>query len=327
MDLSTVLANSQSSRKKGYDKNQPDLSFQWDLIKGIALAATAAVMWALLSFALKRGFLSASPQTLSWFRLSSSGLGLLVFYFMHPKRRSFVTQFRWVQHLKLPVLLAAFGLAFNYVGYAIGLQYTSPGNAQMFIQAGPFLTTLFAFLLGIERSHPYSVGGFIIAVTGFATFYKDQMHIFVSNLSDLRKGSLWILAASASWAMWALLQKQYTKKHHLSPWDLNLLIWLICSFSLVPWASPKEILLFNDLNGIFLLFFLACNTLIAYGAYTLAYLYAPTSVVNLVVSLNPLFVFCLSPDQVGLTGWLGGLLVLAGLFVTLWPEWRKIFSR
>jgi len=326
LDLAT-LSKSTPAPHRGRSPRRPFVFLGQALPKGVALAATAAVMWALLSFALKQGFSRASPQTLSWFRLFSSGLGLLLFYLSHPNRRSFVTHSRWLSHLRFPVLLAAFGLAFNYVGYAIGLRYTSPGNAQMLIQTGPFLTTLFAFLLGIEKGSRYTVGGFIIAVTGFALFYRDQMGIFVKNISDLEAGSLWILGASASWAMWALIQKQYTKEYKLSPWDLNLLIWLICAIMLFPWANPGEIFHFNDIEGVLLLTFLSLNTLIAYGAYTLAYLYAPTPVVNLVVSLNPLLVFSLSPDQVGITGWLGGLLVLAGLVVTLWPSWKKIFSK
>lgn len=304
-------------------KNQfPEGSFP-HLWRGVALATTAAVMWALLSFVLKVGFDKASPQTLSWYRLASSATFLAAVNVDYSSRI-------WkegIRHLNMIVLLASICLAFNYVGYAIGLKYTSPGNAQMLIQSGPFLTTLFAFLFGIEKGTRYTTLGFLTALVGFGIFYRDQLEVFWQQPTMFIKGSFWILAASLSWAIWALLQKQYISKTKISPWVLNFVTWAMCAVILTPWADPEELLNFNSILDWSILAFLSLNTVIAYGSYTLAYLYAPTPIVNLVVSTNPILVFFIKPDQVGWKGWLGSMIVIAALMISLWPRLQELWKK
>jgi drug/metabolite transporter (DMT)-like permease len=288
--------------------------------KGVALAGTAALMWAALSFALKKSFAFGNPQTLSWFRLSSSFI--LLFLFLIFKKSNFISDIKRIRWIMLP---ASLGLAFNYVGYAKGLELTTPGNAQMLIQMGPFLITIFTFLLGRERPTGWHLIGIVVASFGFLAFYQDQLAFFINSLENYKLGNLWIIGASISWAFWAFIQRDEAKRG-LQTSHLNLYVWGVCTLSLLPFADIKDLMTLT-IEQYLLLTFLALNTLIAYGTYTLAYLYTPTAIVNLIIGLNPILVFIVGSDPLGLTGWLGALLVFTGLMITLGPQIIQLIKR
>jgi drug/metabolite transporter (DMT)-like permease len=281
--------------------------------KGVGLAATAALMWAALSFALKQSFIFATPQTLSWFRLFSSFV--LLFLFLKFKKSDFMADIKRTRWIMIP---ASLGLAFNYVGYAKGLELTTPGNAQMLIQMGPFLITIFTFLLGREKPTWWHLSGIIVATFGFFAFYQDQLYFFINSIEKYKLGNLWIIGASISWAYWAFIQRDEANRGLLTS-HLNLYVWGICAFALLPFADISSLLTLTPAQYL-ILSFLALNTLIAYGTYTLAYMYAPTAIVNLIIGLNPILVFMVGSDPLGVTGWMGALLVFLGLMITLGPQ-------
>jgi len=270
-------------------------------------------MWAALSFALKKSFVFGTPQTLSWFRLCSSFILLLLY--LNFKKSDFIAGIKQTRWIMIP---ASLGLAFNYVGYAKGLELTTPGNAQMLIQMGPFLITIFTFLLGREKPTLWHLFGVVVASLGFFAFYQDQLTFFMNSLKSYKMGNLWIIGASLSWAFWAFIQRDEAKRGILTS-HLNLYVWGICSLALLPFADLKSLLVLNTVQYL-MLTFLALNTLIAYGTYTLAYLYTPTAIVNLIIGMNPILVFIVGSDPLGLTGWLGAFLVFLGLVITLGPQ-------
>lgn len=270
-------------------------------------------MWALLAFVLKKSFEFGTPETLSWFRLASSAclLGLV----LRIKKAKVLPDIKKASWWMVPASLA---LAFNYVAYANGLNYTTPGNAQMLIQAGPFLITIFTFLLGREKPTPYHLAGILIASAGFYVFYLDQLTFFINTKEQYLKGNLWILAGALAWAFWAFIQRDEAKKG-LATSSLNLYVWTLCALVLLPTTDIRSLL---DLTWIQygMLAFLAINTYIAYGTYTLAYIYTPTAIVNLIIATNPILVFLISPDTLTLQGWAGAGCVFLGLGATLFPQ-------
>lgn len=289
------------------------------ILKGVALAAIAALMWVLLSFVLKKAFSFSSPETLSWFRLSSSALAMGLFFLT--KRES---PFKYLKKIHWLMLPASLGLAFNYVGYAIGLDYTTPGNAQMLIQMGPFLITLFTFLLGREKPTRWQLAGFTLASIGFLLFYQGQIQFFILSLKQYQLGNLWIVGASIAWAFWAFIQRDEAKKG-IPVSHLNFLVWTLCAFILLPWAKPQELIALN-VDQYAILAFLGLNTLIAYGCYTLAYQFAPTFIVNLIIATNPLLVFWLGGEPLSTLAWMGILLVFSGLGLSLLRSSKKCIA-
>ncbi len=288
--------------------------------KGVGLAFLASFMWALLAFILKTAFVFSDPQTLSWFRLLSSSLMLMVWLYI--KKPGWAHELKKISFWMIPAALA---LSFNYVGYATGLKLTQPGNAQMLIQLGPILITLLTFATGREKIHFWHIFGLAIALLGFAVFYRHQLIRFSASNPQQSLGNLWVLSAACAWTFWAYIQKGETQKGR-STWALNFYVWGISAATLFPMADIASLGNVN-FNQLLILLFLGLNTLIAYGAYTTAFELAPTAVVNLIVSTNPLIVFALSPGQTDLTDWLAGLIVFLGVTLSLYPQLKSALKK
>src|SRR5690606_35061942 len=112
-------------------------SGRWRL--GLALALLTAGLWATLPAALKIALGSLDAWTLTWVRFLFAFLVLggwlgargRLSSLRGPRRRDWFL-----------LLLAAFTLIGNYLLYLLGVQYTTPGNAQLLIQAAPLLMAL-----------------------------------------------------------------------------------------------------------------------------------------------------------------------------------------
>ena len=110
--------------------------------KGISYAVVTAFFWGFLAIVLKIAVREVAPQTIVWFRFAVAFVLLLSWQMVfHPKSLKIL--------IRPPKLLvfAALGLSYNYLGFMLGIQYTSPSNAQLVIQTGPILLALGRFPL------------------------------------------------------------------------------------------------------------------------------------------------------------------------------------
>ncbi|MFN7728575.1 MAG: DMT family transporter [Bdellovibrio sp.] len=284
--------------------------FFTDRNQGLLLAALVALLWGVLGFGLREAFRFSDPATVSWFRFTFSFLSLsLIIFIRQPESLPHTRRIPWW------MILAALGLALNYLGYAKGVQFTTPGNAQMLSQLGPLLAVVGGIFILHERLSPRQWAGVLVALTGFALFYLDQLQFFVASREEYKRGNLWILVGSVSWATWALMQKRATRLGH-TPRLLNFFVYGWSAVFLFSFAQ------LTTLQGLglwpwVLLLLLAINTLVAYGALALALEKAPSSLVNLIIACNPLVSLAIDHDQVAWTGWVGAGFVLTGVVFTL----------
>ena len=113
---------------------------------GLPLALTTAFLWALLPIAMKGLIADMDSTTVTWFRFFGAALFAGVWY-------------GWQRQLELKqlfsgrllpyTLLAVGGLLSNYIAYATGLNYITPGALQVLIQLAPLLLLVFSvFWLG-----------------------------------------------------------------------------------------------------------------------------------------------------------------------------------
>lgn len=280
---------------------------------GVGFAALTALLWGFLGFSLKRAFQFSDPSTVSWFRFLFSflTLGLYVF-FREPETRAVIR--------KIPfwMILAALLLSMNYVGYAKGVQITTPGNAQMLIQMGPLFVLLGGILILREKLNLRQWLGVGVASAGFLIFYRDQLAFLIESREQFQIGNAWLLFGSLTWAAWALMQKRATLLGFSSR-SLNLFVYGWSAVFLFPFADLSPFLHFGSFEWI-LMILLGLNTLVAYGSFAAAMDQAPTAIVNLVVATNPLLALAFSSDEVHLFGWIGAFLVLLGVVLTLKPQ-------
>lgn len=292
--------------------------------KGIVYAVTAGVMWGILAIALKMTLKDLSSSSIVWARFSIAFL--LLFTYLVVKRRETLLIF-----LKPPkkLIIASLCLAFNYFGYMKGLEYTTPGTAQVFIQLGPVLFAMAGIYIFKEKINWKHVLGFLIVLAGLGLFYWEQL-LAMASQTTYTIGILWVIGAAISWAVYALYQKDLS--HQMSTNQLNIFIYGFCTLLFAPFPSYGSFLHLG-LGTWLLVLFLGVNTLVAYGAIALAFRFLDSSKVSIIITMNPLLTFILMyiftvmqvnwipPEHFSIVSILGALLALGGtIFVIIFTR-------
>jgi drug/metabolite transporter (DMT)-like permease len=294
-------------------------SGRWRL--GLLLALTTTGCWATLPVALKFTLQSLDVYTLTWFRflvafaIVAAWVGL----------RSGFGAFRGLGRSYWTLLgLAALMLIGNYVFYLIGLDYTTPATSQLLIQLAPLLMAIGGIVLFRERFSLGQWAGLAILAIGLWLFFRDQLDV-QADAAHFVRGCLIIVLAAVVWAIYALAQKQLLNR--LTSPAILLVIYGAAVLLLLPIASPARLATLDGAHWL-ALSYCALNTLIAYGAFAEALAHWDASRVSAILALTPLLtlltvwvVHAIAPDlarpeQVGVLGFVGAALVVAGSALT-----------
>jgi len=252
-------------------------------IYGIIYASTAALFWGFLAIFIKITLNDVAPVVVVWFRFSVA-FGFLFTYFLVRDRPK-------LQILKKPpwlLVLAALSLTLNYVGFAKGVDLTSPGNAQIFIQLGPITLAVVGIILFKERLSIRQFLGFIVAGAGLTFFFRDQLSNLLGNEDVYISGVLWLIIAALTWTVFAAFQKLLVQKFHAQ--QLNLVIFGLPMLILIPFVDFSVFVDFTPGLWI-LLIFLGIITIIAYGCLAEAFKYVEANKISVIVTLNPIITF------------------------------------
>jgi drug/metabolite transporter (DMT)-like permease len=286
--------------------------------RGLALALTTTVCWSTLPVALKVMLEQLDPYTLTWVRFVIAGAIMLAWLAARGGLGGFATldRRRWIMLGVAGLLLIG-----NYVFYLLGVQHSTPGNAQLLIQLAPLLMALGGILVFRER---YRVGQWIGLATiaiGLWIFFRDQSGHSSVGGSEYALGSAMLVVGALVWAGYALIQKQLLTR--LSSPAVMLFIYLLASVLLLPLSHPAALLRLDGL-GVALLLFCALNTLVAYGAFAEALVHWEASRVSTVLAITPLLSLAViagvhglwpqavAAESVGTIGYVGAVLVVAG---------------
>ena len=291
-------------------------SGRWKL--GLLLALVTAACWATLPVALKMSLSVLDPMTLTWFRFAFAAV--FMGFWLLGKRRMTVfgalqpKQWRWL-------LLATVLLIGNYIGYLLGVKYTSPGNAQLLIQLAPLLMALGGVSIFKERFVPGQWLGMAVIIVGLGLFFREQLQGAVTGGSSYLLGSGFVGMAAVSWAAYALIQKQLLMK--LDSSHILTVIYILSALLLWPFAHPSALLKLDALHWALVLF-CCVNTLVAYGAFAEALAHWEASRVSAILATTPLLCLlavaavhavwplAIAPEHVTLLGIFGAVLVMAG---------------
>lgn len=288
------------------------------------MAMITAVSWAVLAIGLKFGLHFASSGTIVWFRMLVPFLFLFCFYATRDTQKLSI-----LIHPPITALLAGLCLALNYFGYMKGVELTNASTAQIMIQLAPMSLVLIGIFYFKETPSSLQAVGFLSALSGFILFYLDQLDMQAEVHAHFTDGNLWIIAAAASWAIFATFQKILLRQ--FSPQQFNMLIYGVCVLALAPLANFQE---FSNWSfGVWVLMFaLGLNTLIAYGTLAEAIKRIPASHVSIIITANPLLtIFLISvmatfeitwidPEPIAWRGFLGAGLVVTGVALAVWKK-------
>ncbi|KFN49526.1 DMT family transporter [Arenimonas composti] len=249
---------------------------------GLLLALVTAACWATLPVALKITLQQVDAYTLTWFRFVFAA-GIMLAWL---GARGGLGGFRDLARRQWWLLaIAAAGLIANYVLYLLGVQYTSPANAQLLIQLAPLLMALGGVVVFAEAFNRWQWTGLALIVGGLAMFFVEQLRLPGEAGGHYLLGSLLVIAAAIVWAVYALAQKQLLLR--LSSPAILVAIYVVASIVLLPFAAPAALLRLDGLHW-GLLLFCALNTLVAYGAFAEALAHWQASRVSAVLALTPL---------------------------------------
>ncbi|MFA9389922.1 MAG: DMT family transporter [Prolixibacteraceae bacterium] len=292
-----------------------------DQTKGVAYALTTALFWGFLAIALKVAVREVEPFTIVWVRFTMA-FSFLFFYFLITDR----SQLQILRKPPLKLIIASIALGINYIGFMLGIKYTSPSNAQVIIQVGPILLAISGAVLFKEKIRKRQLIGFGIVVIGFALFYSQQLKSMLNNSGNFNTGVLLTLMGALAWTTYAIMQKYLVKDY--PPQTLNLFLFGLPALLYLPLVN------FHNLASLSLgwwgiLFFLGANTLIAYGGMTAALKYLDANKVSTIIINNPIITFLamatfsffkvswIEPEQFSPLVWLGAFLFIAGAFVVI----------
>uniref|UniRef100_UPI003216B4D0 DMT family transporter n=1 Tax=uncultured Draconibacterium sp. TaxID=1573823 RepID=UPI003216B4D0 len=260
--------------------------------KGIIYASVTAFFWGFLAIALKIAVREVDPVTVVWFRFLFAFVLLAIWeLFNNP------ATFKILLKPPLLLVLAAFALSWNYVGYMLGIHYTTPSNAQLFIQTGPLLLAIAGFLLFKEKVKRRQLFGFALAIIGFSFFYSDQLEAFFDSKGSYQTGILFTISGAVAWATYAVLQKKLVVNYSAN--SLNLFLFGLPVIILSPFINLKPLYQLN-FNWWLLLAFLGANTVIAYTCLAKALKYTEANKVSIIIILNPMITFI----TMGILTWL-----------------------
>jgi drug/metabolite transporter (DMT)-like permease len=297
-----------------------------DHSKGVLYALITALLWGVLAIALKIAVARIDPATIVWFRFILSFIPLFIWVMIYRR-----------EHLRIlirpPLLLviATIMLSVNYLGFNYGVKYTSPGNAQIFIQTAQILLALAGIVFLKERFTRIQGGGFMLAIIGLLLFYNQQLLHFADNPIEYNRGILLILMAAIAWATYAIIQKILVVR--FSGAALNLFIFGLPSLLYLPAVNFSQL---GSLTFVWwlLLIFLGINTLVSYTMLALSLKYLEASKISIILIMNPVITFILMgilgslsfslvvPEKFTLFSILGALTVLVGALLVIWKPRR-----
>lgn len=297
-------------------------SGRWRL--GLALSLLTVFLWGILPIALAVTLQVLDVYTVTWFRFLVSFM-LLAVYLGWQRKLPTLERLRSTSWILLAI--ATLFLAANYILFMQGLALTSPANAEVLIQFAPLLMGFGGLVLFKERYILPQWIGVGILTLGFALFFHEQLKNLITAHGQYLLGSGLIVLGAATWAVYALAQKQLLQS--LSSFSIMLIIYGVCALLFTPFANPKTIFTLNPLH-LGTLLFCALNTLIAYGAFAESLEHWEASRVSAVLALAPIVTLIsvwlvsvitptlIAPEHFSFIGIIGAVLVVIGsLAITL----------
>lgn len=297
--------------------------------KGILYASTTAFFWGFLAIALKVAVREVEPVTIVWFRFVVAFAILSVIQlFKNP------SAFKIVVKPPLLLLLAAVGLSWNYFSFMLGVHYTTPSNAQLFIQTGPIMLAIAGIVFFKEKIKRNQIIGFSIAIAGLSFFYSDQLTAFFDLKGQYNKGVLLVLSSAMAWAIYAISQKKLVSRYSVE--SLNLFLFGFPALLYLPFVNFEPLFTLHWTWWL-LLVFLGANTFIAYTCLAQALKYIEANRVSMIIIINPIITFItmailteinvswIEHERFSVLTFFGAILVISGAILVAWK--RKTAKR
>jgi len=215
---------------------------------GLALSLLTVLMWGILPVVLKMMLEQMDAFTITWYRFLAAAIVLGIILACRGSLPRMGGHKRIIYGLLVIVTL---GLGSNYALYLLGLNYISPGAAQVVIQLAPVLA-MFGFLFFFkERFGKQQWFGLILLCLGMLLFFHNRLGEIFLSLGDYTLGVIFVLLSGVTWAAYALAQKQLLSI--MSSPAILLVVYCGSALCLLPLSAPSEEISSANSNNRFVL--------------------------------------------------------------------------
>jgi drug/metabolite transporter (DMT)-like permease len=285
---------------------------------GLGLSLITVTLWGLVPIAIAIVLKKLDAYTLNWFRFATAFI-LLGCYLAQQQNLPKVARLRTVPLYLLAI--AIIGLTGNYIFFVLGLKATSPSHAEVLIQLAGVFLSLGGLVIFKERYTRYQWLGVGVLVAGFIGFFYEQLKVLVTDSDRYISGSIMLIIAGLSWAVYALIQKQLLTK--LESMHIMWIIYGACGLLFWAFATPQSLFQLNAIEWSALIF-CGLNTFIAYGAFAESLQHWEASRVSAILALAPIFTIVamaitawvapslVAPEHITPLGLFGAMLIVAG---------------
>jgi drug/metabolite transporter (DMT)-like permease len=288
---------------------------------GLGLSLITVTLWGLVPITLAIVLAKLDIYTINWFRFLTSFIVLSGYLGARDNLPRLAQLKSLPSYLLLLLPLSILGLIGNYIFFVMGLKATSPSHAEVLIQLAGIFLSLGGLIIFKERYSRYQWMGVGVLVAGFIGFFYEQLQVLAGDSDRYLAGSLMLVVAGVTWAIYALIQKQLLTK--LDSTHIMWLIYGVCGLFFWIFAQPQSLLRLNSIEWIALIF-CGLNTVIAYGAFAESLQHWEASRVSAILALAPIFTIVsmgitawlapglLTPEHITPLGLLGAILVVTG---------------
>jgi drug/metabolite transporter (DMT)-like permease len=285
---------------------------------GLGLSLITVILWGLVPVALAVVLTKLDVYTINWFRFITAFI-LLGGYLAKQNNLPKLSQLRSVPLYLFAI--AILGLVGNYIFFVMGLKATSPSHAEVLIQLAGVFLSLGGLVIFKERYTRYQWLGVGILLAGFIGFFYEQLKIMATQSDRYISGSIMLIIAGISWAIYALIQKQLLTK--LASTHIMWVIYGVCTLIFGMMAKPQTLMQLNSIEWMALIF-CGLNTVVAYGAFAESLQHWEASRVSAILALAPIFTIVsmeitayiapnlVAPEHITALGLFGALLVVTG---------------
>lgn len=220
---------------------------------------------------------------------------------------------RFDRKVLLPALALGAVMFVSYGSQTVGLVYTTASK-------GAFITALCVIIVPFMTGLLFRtrIAGRVWLTAGIALFGLGLLTL--AGEDALNRGDLIILGTAVAYALHVILMSEAVKLHSplqiaaLQLWPVALISWL--------WALPHTALLPHLPASVWwaVIYLAVIATAVVLVLQAYAQRVVPPHVAALVFVLEPvfaaIFAYLVSGEQLGLTGWIGGTLVIAALVLS-----------
>jgi drug/metabolite transporter (DMT)-like permease len=285
---------------------------------GLGLSLITAMLWGLVPISLAVVLKKIDPYTINWFRFTSAFI-LLGCYLAYQKNLPEISKLKSASLYLWAI--AILGLMGNYLFFVMGVQATSPSHAEVLIQLAGVSFSLGALAIFKERYTRNQWLGLGVLIAGFIGFFSEQLKVLLIDIDRYISGSLMLVVAALTWAVYALAQKQL-----LAKLDSSHIMWVIygvCGIFFGILAKPQSLLQLNAIEWAMLIF-CGLNTVIAYGCFAESLQHWEASKVSAILALAPIFTIVsmgiitwlfpgfVTPEHLNLLSLVGAIFVVCG---------------